>query len=102
MQDLVFVTESGPFEKLIHEATNGFRIKGATIAMLVHVFLEVLFAKLKDQDELCLTVDDIVEADNIGVFELLHQGDFTYRRRWSPFLGVQVNFFQCNNLVGGT
>lgn len=102
MQHLIFVAECGPFEKLIHKATNGFRIEGATIPMLIHVFLEVLFAKLKDKNELCLAVDDVVEADNIGVFKLLHQGYFTYRRRWSSFLGIQVNFFQCNNLVRGT
>lgn len=72
MQHLIFVAEGSSFEKLIHKATNGLRIEGATIAMLIHVFLQILLAELKDKDELGLAMDDVVEADDIGVLELLH------------------------------
>ena len=75
VQNSVLVTERSTLEKLVHETPNGDRIEGATLAVDIHVLLEVAFAILKDEDEFGLGVDDVVEADDVDVLELLHKGN---------------------------
>jgi len=43
----------------------------------VHVALEVLLAEFENEDEFLLGVDDIVEANNVGVTELFHERYFS-------------------------
>lgn len=45
--------------------------------MCVHVALEVLLAEFENKDKFLLGVDDIVEANDVGVTELLHERDFS-------------------------
>lgn len=77
VQNPVLVTERSTLEKLVHETPNGDGIEGATLAVDIHVLLEVAFTVLKYEDELCLGVDDVVEADDIDMLELFHEGDLT-------------------------
>lgn len=93
------MAEGGPLEELIHKTPHDFGVKGTTIAVLVHVFLQILLAELEDEDELCLAMDDIMEADDVSVFELFHQRNLADRCRWGPFFRIQVNLLQRNNLV---
>ena len=46
----------------------------------VKVFLEVLVAVLEDQSELAVRVEDVVQADNVAVVQLLEQADLAQRR----------------------
>lgn len=93
------MTKGSSFEKLVHEAANDFGVESATIAMLIHIFLQILLAEFEDEDELRLAVDDIVEAHDVGMLELLHQGDLTNCCGWRPFLCIQVNLLECHNFV---
>lgn len=77
VQNPVLVTERSTLEKLVHETPNGDGIEGATLAVDIHVLLEVAFTVLKYEDELCLGVNDVVEADDIDMLELFHEGDLT-------------------------
>ena len=77
VQNPVLVTERSALEKLVHKTPNGDGIEGATLAVDIHVLLEVAFTVLKYEDELCLGVDDVVEADDIDMLELFHEGDLT-------------------------
>lgn len=73
MQNLVFMTKSGSLQELEHEAPDDFGVKRTTIPILIHVLLQILLAKLENENKLCLAMDDVVEANDVGVFELLHQ-----------------------------
>ena len=77
VQNPVLVTERSALEKLVHKTPNGDGIEGATLAVDIHVLLEVAFTVLKYEDELCLGVNDVVEADDIDMLELFHEGDLT-------------------------
>lgn len=72
MKDLIFMAKSGSFQELVHEAAYDFGLKGTAITVLIHVFFQILLAELKDENELRLTVDNVVEANDVGMFELLH------------------------------
>lgn len=65
----------------------------------LHVLFQVLFHKLKDQHELGLCVDDIVQPQNVGMAQLLHQRDLADRRGWGTFFGIEMDLFERNNLV---
>lgn len=60
MQDLVLVAESRSFQELEHEASNGIWRKRATVAILIHILLQILLAVLEDEDELGFGVYDVV------------------------------------------
>jgi len=94
------MTECRALEQLKHETANGRWIERASITMLVHVLLEVLFAVLKDENKFGFGVDNIVKADDVDVFEFLHEGDLTDCCRRCSFFGIEVNLFQCDDLVG--
>jgi hypothetical protein len=73
MQDPVLVAKRCALEKLVHETSDGHRVECTPIAMLVHVFLEILVTVFEDKDKFCLRVYDIVQADNVDMFELFHE-----------------------------
>jgi hypothetical protein len=75
VENTIFVTERCSFQQLIHEAPNGHRVQSTALSMGVHVFLEISIAIFEDKNELCFGVDDVVKADDVNVFELLHQGN---------------------------
>lgn len=60
MEYPILVTERGALQELIHEASHSHRVESSTIAVSVHVFLEVSVAEFEDEDELCFGVNDIV------------------------------------------
>ena len=99
VQNPVFVTERSTLEKLVHETPNGDGIEGATLAVDIHVFLEVAFTVLKYEDELCLGVDDVVEADDIDMLELFHEGDLTDGGRWGAFFCIEMNLLEGDDFV---
>jgi hypothetical protein len=100
MKDLIFVAKRGAFQKLIHEGADGLGIERPALAILVHVFLQVHFAVLKDENELGFGVDDIMQADDVNVLELLHERDFADGGGWSAFLGIEMDFLERHNFVG--
>ena len=69
--------------------------------MSVHIALEVLLAEFENKDEFLLGVDDIVEANDVGVTELLHKRDFSDGSRGSALLSIEVDFFEGDNFIGG-
>jgi hypothetical protein len=69
--------------------------------VLVHVALQILFAEFEDEDELGLCVDDIVQAEDVDVFELLEEGYLADRGGWRAFLCVEMDLLQRDDLVGG-
>ena len=101
MKDPVFVTEGGALQKLIHEAADCCWIEGATFAVRIHILLEISVAVLENKNQLGLGVDNIIESDNVDVFQLLHQRDFTDRSRRGAFLSIEMDFFEGNNLIRG-
>ena len=88
MQYPVLVAESGTLEELVHETPHGDGVKRATIAMNIHVLFEVAFAVFEDEDELGLGMDDVVQPDDVDMFEFLHEGDLTDGGRGSTFLSI--------------
>jgi len=101
MEDPVFVAESRALQKLVHEAAHCCGIECATFAVRVHILLEIPVAVFENEDQLGLSVDNVIESDNVDMFQLLHQRDFTDRGRWCPFLGIKVDFLEGDNLVCG-
>jgi len=45
-------------------------------------------------------VDDIVEGDNVFVFELFHEGDFADGGAGGAFFAVEVDFFEGDEFAG--
>lgn len=93
------MAEGDSFQQLPHEAFDGDGVQGASIASGVHVLLQIFVHELKDQHELVLGVDDIVEGDNVFVFELLHKRYLSNGGTGSALFGVEVDFFQGNELA---
>lgn len=60
VEDPVFMAEGGALEQLVHKAANGGGIKSATIAMSIHILLEISFTVFEDQDEFCFGVYHVV------------------------------------------
>jgi hypothetical protein len=67
----------------------------------VHVLFQILFTKLKDENELDFGVDDIMEADDVDVLELLHEGDLSDGGRGRAFLCVKIYFLEGDNFICG-
>ena len=59
---------------------------GTQARVRVHVFLEVQVQKLKDEVELGICVDDVLEPDDVGVLELFQQRNLPDGRGGDPFL----------------
>ncbi len=78
----------------MHEGLNCHGRQSSSVAVGVHVFLEIFVHILKDEHEFVLSVNDIVERDDILMFELFHERDFADGSRRCPFFRVEVNFFQ--------
>jgi hypothetical protein len=101
MENLVLVTKRGAFEQLEHEAAHCGGVESTPIAVLIHVLLEVLFAILKDKDELCFCVDHVVESDDVDVLQFFHEGDLANSSGGRALFSVQMDLFESNNLIGG-
>lgn len=102
MEDTILVAEGSAFEQLIHETANSHGIKGSTIAVRVHVLLEILLAVFKDEDEFRFSMYDIMQADNVCVLELFHEGNFADGSGWCALLGIEVDLLKSHNFVGSS
>ena len=93
------MAKGGSLEQLVHEAANDVRIECAPLAMLVHVLFEILLTVLKDEDELCLCMDDIVQSDDIDMLELLHERYLSDGSRRSALLWVEMDFLESDDFI---
>lgn len=100
MQDAVVVAEGNAAHQLVHEGLDGGGVEGAAVAARVHVALQVLVHELKDEHQLVLGVDDVVQQDNVLVAQLLHKGDFADGRRGRALLRVEVDLLEGDELAG--
>ena len=99
MQHSILVAKGCAHEKLVHKTPDGIRIEGPAVTMRIHVLFEVPFTVLEDKDEFRFCVDDIVEAYDVDVFELLHEGDLANRSRWRPFFSIKVDLFERDDFI---
>jgi hypothetical protein len=100
VQDAVVVAKGGALQELPHEGTDDGRFERSPVAVHVHVLFQVEVHELEDEHELRLGVDDIVEADNVGMLELLHETDLADGGRGRPFLGIEMDLLERHELVG--
>lgn len=98
VQDSVLVAEGRSLEQLEHEAADRDGVESASVSVYVHVPLQVRVHVLKDEHQLRLGVNDIVQADNVRVAKLLHERDLADRRRGCAFFGIEVDLLQRNDL----
>ena len=99
VQDAVFVAEGYAAQELPHEAFDGAGFEGAARAAVgrvvaVHVLFEVFVHVLEDEHEFVFGVDDVVEGDDVFMFEFFHQADLAYCRAGGAFFAVEVDLFQ--------
>jgi hypothetical protein len=47
--------------------------------MSIHILLQIEVHELKDEHQFSLGVDDIVQSDDVGVFEFFHEADLSDR-----------------------
>lgn len=73
MEDSVIMAEGDTAEQLVHEGLDGDGIEHAALTPGIHVFLQILVHEFKDQHELVLGVNDIVETDYVFVLKFLHK-----------------------------
>ena len=70
--------------------------------MSVHILFEISVTVFKDKDELGLGMDNVVKADNVDMFEFLHEGDLSDRGGGCSFFCIKMNLFESDDLVGGS
>lgn len=93
------MAESSSFQKLVHETSDCDWVKSAAISVGIHVFLEISFAVLEDKNQLGFCMNDIIEADDIDMFEFLHERDFADGSGWCPFFSIEVNLLESNDFI---
>jgi hypothetical protein len=100
VQDSIGVAEVNALQELMHKGFDGGRGQCSSLALCVHVLLQVLVHVFEHQHELILGVDNIVKADNVLVLQLLHQGDLSDCCRGCAFFRIEVDFLECYQLSG--
>ena len=73
VEDAIFMTECNSLEELVHERFDCDVVELAPVPAGVHVLFEVFVHIFKYKHQFVFRVDDIVERDDIFVFELFHQ-----------------------------
>lgn len=91
MKDLILMAKCGPLEELEHEAAHCVRVKSASLAMLVHILLQILLAVLENKNKFCLCVYDVVQSNDVDMLELFHERDLADGGRWRPFFSIEVD-----------
>lgn len=84
----------------MHEGLDGDGVEGSAVAGRVHVPLQIGVHVLEDEHELALGVDDIVEGEDVGVLQLLHQGDLADGCGGCAFFRIEVDLLEGNELAG--
>jgi hypothetical protein len=100
VQDSVGVAELDSTQQLVHERFDRDRVEGATVALGIHVPLEILVHELEDEHEFIFGVDNIVERDNVLVLELFHQRDFTNGSARGTLFGIEMDLLESYQLAG--
>ena len=62
-----FDTKTVTFEKLIGKPFDDAGIEALFATEAAHIFFEIVFEVLKDEDQFAIGVDDLSERDNVGV-----------------------------------
>jgi hypothetical protein len=65
----------------------------------LHIFLEVEVEELEDEVELVgVGVEDVEEADDVGVFHFLEEGDLANGRTWNALVfRLEADLLECDN-----
>lgn len=100
MENPVLMAEGNTFAQLMHKTSHCGQIESAALSVSVHVALEVLLAEFENKDKFLLGVDDIVEANDVGVTEFFHERDFSDGSRGSALLSIEVDLFEGDNFIG--
>lgn len=72
VQNPILVTELDSLQDLVHEGFDSNIVQLASTSSGIHVFLQVFIHIFKYQHEFVFGVDDIIEGDNIFMFEFFH------------------------------
>lgn len=116
VEDAVGVAVPDALNQLAHELLDnvrpetqvlhiGIRERLATTALAhrqrLHVLLQVQVQILEDEVKLVsVGMDDVEQANNVGVVHLLEQGDFANGRAWNTLiLGLETNLLEGNNAL---
>lgn len=100
MQYSVLVTVCRPHQQLVDEASNSHRIERSVVSILIHILFQVALAIFENEDELCLGVDDIVEAKDVDMLELLHERDLTDSSGRGSLFSIKMYLFEGDDFVG--
>lgn len=100
MKHSVLVAEVDALEQLVHEGLDGGGLESTALAVRVHVSLKISIHVLEDEHELVLSVNDVVESNDILVFELLHERDLADGSRRGPFFRVEMDLLERDELAG--
>lgn len=73
VQDAVLVAEGNTAEQLVHERLDSHGIQLASVASRIHVLFQILVHVLKHEHQLVLSVDDVVQRDDVLVLQLFHE-----------------------------
>ena len=94
-------TELTHLEQLVGVALDELRVHhGAGRGDGVHVLLQVHGEELEDEVEPVLLHDDVLQVDDVGVVELLEEGDFPDGCRGDTFLlGLQADLLHGHDLT---
>lgn len=100
VQDAVLMAKCDTLEELVHEGFDRHVIELTALTARVHEFLEIFVHVLKDEHELVLSVDDVVEGDDVFMLELFHERDFANGGGRCAFFAVEVDFFEGDEFAG--
>ena len=90
------MAKGNTLEELVHEGFDGDVVELTAVSTGVHVFLEVFVHVFEDEHEFVFGVDDVVEGDDVFVFELFHEGDLADGGGGCAFFRVEVDLFEGN------
>lgn len=85
-------------QNLVREFLNCFWWQWAT--NLPHILFEIVFAVLKDQVQVILLIDHLLQFDYIRMFDAFQKGDLADGRTWhTVVLLLQFDFLKCYDLT---
>ncbi len=100
MQDAVFVAELDSLQNLVHEGFDGDIVELTTATSRIHVFLQILIHIFEYEHQFIFGVDDVVQRDDVIMFEFLHQGNLADGGAWGAFFRVEMDLFEGHQLAG--
>lgn len=99
VQDFVLVALGRSVEQLVQEGLDiAFR---QWALVVIQQLLQILVQELKHQRQLLVCVQNIHEAHDVGVLQLLQQGNFSNGSTWNTLvLGLKSDGFEGVDLSG--